>query len=144
MKTNDGIKRQKILVVGNEPAILISLRTMLSVRTLHVIATDDPDAAIRLAQNVHAEIALALIDICTITMEPRELADRLRTERPGLKVLFFSSLVDGVVIRLGIVDPDGGVLRKDGVVKAIEEALYSRLPAEQPRALSAGAYQFHE
>ena len=58
-------------------------------------------------------------------------------------MLFFSSLVDGVVIRLGIVDPDGGVLRQEGVIKAIEQAIYFRLPAEQPMTMSAGgAFNF--
>jgi hypothetical protein len=32
-------------------------------------------------------------------------------------------MVDGEVIRLGIIDPEGGVLCKEGVVGAIEDAL---------------------
>jgi two-component system, cell cycle sensor histidine kinase and response regulator CckA len=143
MKAFGATKRQKILIVGSEPAVLVSLRTLLTVRALHVLATDQPEVAIHLAETTHAEIALALIDVCTVNMEPRELAERLRAERPGLKTLFFSSLVDGEVIRLGIVDPDGGVLRKDGVVKAIEEALAEPVkPAHRPRTLAAGA-AFH-
>jgi response regulator RpfG family c-di-GMP phosphodiesterase len=132
-------RKQKILIVGSQPAVLISMRTLLTVRALHVLATDEPDVAIRLAQTTHAEIALALIDVCTINMEPRALADRLRVERPGLKVLYFSSLVDGEVIRLGIVD-DGGVLRKEGVVHAIEDALQGT-PEQEKRqqTFSAGA-----
>ena len=140
MKTIGANKRQKLLVIGNEPAVLISLRTMLTVKALHVLATDQPHVAIRLAQTVHAHIPVALIDVCTVQMDPHALADSLRAERPGIKILFFSSLVDGEVIRLGIVDPEGGVLRKEGVVKAIEEALREkRKPAERPRTMSAGA-----
>ena len=143
MKTYGAPKKQKVLVVGSQPAVLISLRTMLTVSALHVLATDEPQVAIHLAQTLNSEISLALIDVCTINMEPRALADSLRAERPGLKVLFFSSLVDGEVIRLGIVDPEGGVLRKEGVVKAIEEALRGKPePAKRPRTMTAGA-SFH-
>jgi response regulator RpfG family c-di-GMP phosphodiesterase len=143
MRTYGANKRRKILVVGNQPAVLISLRTMLSVSALHVLATDEPKVAIRLAQSTHAEITLALIDVCTINMEPRLLAEKLRNERPGLKVLFFSSLVDGEVIRLGIVDPDGGVLRKDGVVKAVHDALQEKAERTQrPLTMTAGSF-FH-
>jgi response regulator RpfG family c-di-GMP phosphodiesterase len=140
MKTYGATKKQKILVVGNEPAVVISLRTMLTVRAQHVLVTDNAEVAIHLAQTTQSEIALALVDVCTVDMEPRALAERLRAEQPGLKVLFFSSLVDGEVIRLGIVDSEGGLLRKEGVVKAIEEALgIAAKPMHRPRALAAGA-----
>jgi DNA-binding NarL/FixJ family response regulator len=143
MRVYGAKKRQKILVVGTEPAVLVSLRTMLTVSALHVLATDDPQVAIHLAQTTHAEIPLALIDVCTVQMEPRALAESLRAELPGLKVLFFSSMVDGEVIRLGIVDSDGGVLRQEGVVKAIQEALRGKHePAQKPRTMTAGA-SFH-
>ena len=138
MDINGVQRKQKILVVGSHPAVVISLRTML-VEASHVLTTDDSKVAIRLAQTKHADIALALIDVCTIDMDPRLLAERLRTERPGMKILFFSSLVDGQVIRLGIIDPNGGVLRKEGVVQAIEEALHGSEPAKPLKTLTAGS-----
>lgn len=123
MKTDSALKRLKVLVVGSEPAIVISLRTMLAVRSVNVLTADSPDVAIHLAQTTNTDIPLALIDVCTIDMEPRALAERLRAERPGLKILFFSSLVDGEVIRLGIIDPEDGALKREGVIQAIENAL---------------------
>jgi len=123
MKTSGAIKQQKLLVIGNEPAVLVSLRTILNIGRLHVLTTDQPEAAVRLMEDPEAEIGLALIDVCTVEVEPRILAARLRSIRPEIKILFFSSLLDGEVIRLGIVDPEGGVLRQEGVVRAVEEAL---------------------
>ena len=96
---------------------------MLNLGRVHVLTTDEPEVAIRLVEAGQSEVGLALIDVCTIDMEPRMLADRLRAVQPEIKILFFSSLVDGEVIRLGIVDGPGGVLRQEGVVKAIEAAL---------------------
>jgi len=131
MKKIGASKQQKLLVVGKEPAVLISLRTILNIGRLHVLTTDEPEAAVRLTEDPEAEIGLALIDVCTVEVEPRILAARLRKVRPEIKILFFSSLVDGKVIRLGIIDPDGGVLRKEGVVRAVEDAL--REPASTPK-----------
>jgi DNA-binding NtrC family response regulator len=116
-------RRPKILVVGNEPAIVVSLRTMLTLSKHHVIVTDEPASAVKLTKTIHSDIRLALIDVCATDVEPRLLAERLRSVQPEIKILFFSSLVDGEVIRLGIVDPARAVLREDGVVAAIQEAL---------------------
>src|SRR5258707_4370817 len=107
MKSPGANKQQKLLVIGTQPAVLISLRTMLTLDRVHVLATDEPELAIRLVQTAHSKIRLALIDVCTIAAEPRVFAERLRAVRPEVKILFFSSLVDGEVIRLGIIDAEG-------------------------------------
>jgi hypothetical protein len=132
MRPRGSNKQQKLLVIGTQPAVLISLRTMLNSGRVHVLATDEPELAIRLVQTVHSKIGLALIDVCTIELEPRVLAERLRAVRPGIKILFFSSLVDGEVIRLGIIDSEVGVLRQEGVVRAIEDALDQPAPWAKP------------
>jgi len=148
MKLSGANKQQKLLVIGTQPAVLISLRTMLNLGRVHVLATDEPELAIRLVQTVHSKIGLALIDVCSIDEAPRVLAERLRAVRPEIKILFFSSLVDGEVIRLGIIDPAGGVLRKEGIVRAIEDALAQpgRAKPEQSQRLktmSAGRSSHH-
>ena len=138
MKTNGASKQQKLLVIGSEPAVLISLRTILNIGRLHVLTTDEPEAAVRLMEDPEAEIGLALIDVCTLQVEPRILAARLRAVRPEIKILFFSSLVDGEVIRLGIIDPEGGVLREEGVVRAVDEALAKPKRKKRLKTMTAG------
>jgi DNA-binding NtrC family response regulator len=134
MKTSGAIKQQKLLVIGTQPAVVVLLKTMLTVDQVHVLATDEADAAIRLVKSARAQIGLALIDVCTVEEEPRKLAERLHSVAPDIKILFFSSLVDGEVIRLGIIDPKGGVLRQEGVVRAIEDALGTpQLPVKAKR-----------
>jgi DNA-binding NarL/FixJ family response regulator len=135
MKLRGAAKEQKLLVIGTQPAVLISLRTMLNLGRVHVLATDEPEVAIRLVETSQSEVGLALIDVCTIDMEPRMLADRLRAVQPEIQILFFSSLVDGEVIRLGIVDGPGGVLRQEGVVQAIEAALEEKDRPAKPEVL---------
>jgi len=132
MRTIGAQKQQKLLVIGTQPAVVVLLRTMLSVGKVHVLATDEPEAAIRLVDSARGQISLALIDVCTVEMEPRRLAERLRAVQPEIAILFFSSLADGEVIRLGILDSERGILRQEGVVKAIEDALQTTQPPVKP------------
>jgi response regulator RpfG family c-di-GMP phosphodiesterase len=127
MRTSSAHKQQKLLVIGTQPAAVVLLKTMLSVGKVHVLATDEPEAAIRLVDSARGQIGLALVDVSTIEVEPRLLAERLKAIQPEIAILFFSSLADGEVIRLGILDSERGILRQEGVVNAIENAL--RAPA---------------
>jgi len=133
VKNTGSHKQQKLLVIGTQPALVVLLRTMLSVGKVHVLATDEPEAAIRLVDSARGQIALALIDVCTVETEPRMIADSLRAIQPGIAILFFSSLVDGEVIRLGIIDSERGVLRQEGVLRAIEDALQTTEPPVKPQ-----------
>ena len=131
--------QQRILVVGNHPAVNVSLRTMLSFSQLHVVATDDPEIGVSLARNTRGKFALVLLDVSLLEVDPEDLAGRFRAIQPDVVILFFSSLIDGEVIRLGIIDPVRNVVRKDGVVAAIEEALHTAAyPAVALKTLTAG------
>lgn len=131
-------RQRKILVVGNDPDIVLSLRTMLTFAEHDVLTTHAAEVAIPLARTTHYNIGLALIDVGTAGLEPQVLAERLRSARPGIKTLFYSGLIDRGVIRLGIVDPASGALRKDGVMAAIQEALGVRAaPNETPKTMTA-------
>ena len=123
-----GKENPKVLVIGNHPAVIVSLRTMMSFRKLDVVATSEPEVALQAVQAPGAEISLAMVDVRTIAMDPQVLAERLRAADPNLKILYFSSLVDGEVIRMGIIDPARNVLRSEGVIAAIEEALGRNAP----------------
>ena len=125
----------KVLVIGNHPAVIVSLRTMLSFQRLHVVAASEPELALQAMHATGAEISLAMVDVRTVAMDPRTLAAHLRAIQPDLRILYFSSLVDGEVIRLGIIDPARNVLRSDGVIAAIEEAL---TPAVPLKTMTAG------
>ena len=129
------IEKPKVLVIGNHPAVVVSLRTLLSIRNLHVVATNEPEVALQTVEAPGAEIRLVLVDVNTVAMDPQALGARLCEINPNLKILYFSSLVDGEVIRLGIIDPARNVLRLDGVIAAIEEAL---APAAPLKTMAAG------
>src|SRR5579872_5195125 len=99
MVTRQMNRQSRILVVGNSPAVNVSLRTMLSFSELHVVATDDADVALSLARNTTGKYALLLLDVSLREIDPQDLASRFRAIQPDIVILFFSRLIDGVVIR---------------------------------------------
>jgi two-component system cell cycle sensor histidine kinase/response regulator CckA len=67
--------------------------------------------AMSIAEN-HAEIALLLTDVVMPQMSGKELADRLRSSQPSIKVLFTSAYTEDAISHHGILDPGIDFLHK--------------------------------
>jgi two-component system, cell cycle sensor histidine kinase and response regulator CckA len=67
--------------------------------------------AMSIAEN-HAEIALLLTDVVMPQMSGKELADRLSSARPAMKVLFTSAYTEDAILHHGILDPGIDFLHK--------------------------------
>lgn len=86
-----------ILVVDDEPTLLALVRTMLWRAGFHVLEASGGEEALRIAGQ-HAEpIQLLLTDIVMPEMNGCELADKLKTARPGIKVLFMTGYTDKAI-----------------------------------------------
>ena len=58
------------------------------------------------------DIALLITDLVMPQMSGRELADLLRSRRPGLKVLFMSGYVDDALVREGLGEAPEAFIQK--------------------------------
>jgi CheY-like chemotaxis protein len=60
-------------------------------------------------------------------MGGKELAERLRLNRPGIKVLFTSGYTDNTIVQHGLLDPDTAFLEKPfspaALVRKVREVL---------------------
>lgn len=88
---------ETILVVDDEPDVLALATEVLRAHRYTVFATGDPREALRIARSRPGPLHLLLTDVVMPWMNGRELAGRLRSFRPDIKVLFMSAYSPEVV-----------------------------------------------
>lgn len=116
-----------ILVVEDEPAILVVVKAMLERDGYAVLAASTPDEAIRLATTHVGEIRLLLTDVIMPRMNGRDLASRLRAFHPGIEPLFMSGYTANVIAHHGVLDEGVHFIAKPfsaaDLVAKVEEVL---------------------
>lgn len=95
-----------ILVVEDEDAMREVTRRILSRNAFGAIACSSGDEALARAEQYDGDLQLLLTDVVMPGMLGRELADRLRAVRPGIKVLYMSGYDHQALTTRGIIDPD--------------------------------------
>ncbi len=94
--------KETILVVDDELEVLALVADILHAKGYTVLRASDPREAFRLARTQSDPIHLLVTDVVMPFMNGRELAEELRTIRPGVKVLFMSAYTTDVVEDYGI------------------------------------------
>lgn len=96
---------ETILVVEDEKSVLELARTVLEGLGYKVLTERTPAEAIRTAKGYAGELHLLLTDVVMPGMDGRQLAERLRAFRPGLKCLFMSGYTSNVIAHSGVLEP---------------------------------------
>lgn len=104
--------RETILVVEDEPAILVMSRLMLKRLGYTVLTATTPGEAIRLTEAYSDKIHLVLTDVIMPEMNGKALAKRLLSLDPELKVLFMSGYSSTIIASEGLLDPNMHFLEK--------------------------------
>jgi DNA-binding NtrC family response regulator len=128
---------ETILVVDDDPAILLLIKAILEGRAYRVLLAENGESATHLIEQLR--IDLVLTDVMMPNMSGLDLANTLVAMRPGLRVLFMSAFQDSDAVRMQVLERGSGFVAKpfktEGLVAAVERAL-KHLPAEQPKVLS--------
>lgn len=95
---------ETILLVEDEPAILEMTSMLLTELGYTVLKASTPDGAIHLAQEHSAEINLLITDVIMPKMNGGELATRLLSIRPQIKLLFMSGYTADIIAHHGVLD----------------------------------------
>lgn len=95
---------ETVMIVEDETAILKLTKTILERLHYNVLAAAGPDEAISLAAAHQGTIQLLITDVVMPEMNGRDLARRLQSLYPDLKVLFMSGYTADVIAHRGMLE----------------------------------------
>jgi two-component system, cell cycle sensor histidine kinase and response regulator CckA len=121
---------ETILLVEDEDSVRILTRTILGKRGYNVLEAQGPGDAFLLCEQFKGRIDLLLTDVVMPLMGGRQLATRLLTIRPQMKVLYMSGHTTDAVVRQGILEATVAFLQKpitpDVLALKVREVLHPR------------------
>jgi PAS domain S-box-containing protein len=104
--------REALLIVEDEPDVRELLREYLAALGYDVLTAASGDECIGLCRTHATTPAVLVSDIVMPGMNGRDLAERLRTEYPDLRVLFMSGYSDNALVRQARLAPGTHFLQK--------------------------------
>jgi two-component system, cell cycle sensor histidine kinase and response regulator CckA len=122
------LKSETVLLVEDEVSIKEVAREILETQGYVVLEANSEDA-LDISRQFEGEIHLLLTDVVMPKMNGRELAERLTTQRDGLKVLYMSGYTDNVIVHHGILKPHIAFLQKPFTSQSLTEKVRAVLDA---------------
>jgi two-component system cell cycle sensor histidine kinase/response regulator CckA len=101
-----------ILIAEDEAALRKLTRNTLKHLGYAVLGASNGTEAIEIASRCNSHIDLLLTDVVMPGMSGRELAHRLASTRPEMKILYMSGYTDGVIADHGVLEKGISILRK--------------------------------
>lgn len=101
-----------ILLVEDDEMVRRLVVAMLGKAGYQVQAVNGPNEALRLVADPAHNFDLLLTDVIMPGLNGRELADRVRTQRPKLPVLFMSGYTDDVILHHGVLEAGVAFVQK--------------------------------
>jgi PAS domain S-box-containing protein len=121
---------ETILVAEDEDGVRTVLSEMLRKLGYAVLAASSGEEAEQIAASSSSRIAMLVTDVIMPGMNGRELADRLRASRPGLKVLYVSGYAESGIVHEGVIEAGTAFLHKpfsqDELARKVREILDAR------------------
>jgi signal transduction histidine kinase/CheY-like chemotaxis protein len=125
---------ETVALVEDQPLVLATVKTQLEGLGYQVRAfASAEEARAGLLQRL-PEIDVLLTDVVLAGENGRELAERLRAERPSLRVVFMSGYTDDVVIRHGLARGEVWLLEKPFTLLQLARMMRIALDADNAAA----------
>jgi two-component system, cell cycle sensor histidine kinase and response regulator CckA len=118
---------ETILLVEDEDALRGMIREVLEQSGYHVLEGATPGQALDASAAYDGTIHLVLTDVVMPEMNGRDLAERVKLQRPGVVVVFMSGYTDDAIGQHGLLDSATHFLQKpftsDRLLHKLREAL---------------------
>jgi signal transduction histidine kinase/ActR/RegA family two-component response regulator len=101
-----------VVLVEDDDAVRSLVRAVLEQSGLTVLSANEPAEALRLLTGHSGQVDLLITDVMMPGLSGRELAERARAERPGLRVLFMSGYTSDEVLLQGVREDQVEFLHK--------------------------------
>ncbi|MFO7568849.1 MAG: PAS domain S-box protein, partial [Smithellaceae bacterium] len=116
-----------ILVVEDEPELLTLDKMILEKLGYRVLVAATPTEALRLAHEHAHKIDLLITDIILPEMNGRELAERLQSLCPEMKIMFMSGYTANVIAFRGVLDTNVNFIQKPFSITDLSVAVRNAL-----------------
>ncbi|NJC70885.1 PAS domain S-box protein [Planosporangium thailandense] len=118
---------ETVLVVEDEPAIREVAERILRRHGYDVLMAGSPLDALELAGRHEGEIHLLITDVVMPRMLGKDVAERLRALRPGVRVLYITGYAPPILASNGTLEPGAALLEKpfseSGLLEAVRRVL---------------------
>jgi len=121
---------ETVLLVEDEPGMLIMCRDLLEKLGYGVLGADTPQKALRLAEEQDIDIRLLITDIVMPEMSGPDLIRRLQVRHPDLRCLFMSGYTANMVTHRGLLEKGYHFIQKPFTINDL--AVKVRHALDQP------------
>ena len=120
---------ETVLLAEDEEVVRRLAREILSGNGYKVLEAGNGREALLLSEAHRGEIHLLLTDVVMPKMSGRELGERIRLQRPDLRILYMSGYTDDAILRQGVLEDGIPFLQKpftaEGLARKVREVLDS-------------------
>ena len=103
---------ETVLLVEDEEMVRALARGALEERGYAVLEAHDGEEALQISKRHEGAIHVLVTDVVMPKMSGRELAERLKAQRPGIEVIYISGYTDEAITHHGILEPGMNFIQK--------------------------------